>query len=105
MSKPKRFRLGSSAVGHNLAEYLARAGYPLHADCGGHGKCGKCRIKLEGGYLYENPECTRLATPDQDGYVLACRVWGCSGGIISIPEQDGEGLTDFAGSVDRKSVV
>ncbi len=97
MSKPKRFRLGSSAVGRNLAEYLARAGYPLHADCGGKGTCGKCRVKLEGGYLYENPECTRLATPDKDGYVLACRVWGCSGGIISLPEQDGDGLTDFAG--------
>ena len=105
MSKPTRFRLGSSAVGRNLAEYLARAGYPLRADCGGHGKCGKCRVRLEAGYLYENPECTRLATPDQDGYVLACRVWGCSGGIISLPEQQGDGLTDFAGSVTQEKTA
>ena len=95
MNKPKRLRLGSSAVGHNLAEYLARAGYLVHADCGGRGTCGKCRVQLVGGYLYENPECTRLAKPDKDGYVLACRVWGCSGGIIVLPDQEGEGLTAF----------
>lgn len=105
MSKPTRFRLGSSAVGRNLAEYLARAGYPLRADCGGHGKCGKCRVRLEAGYLYENPECTRLATPDKDGYVLACHTWGCSGGIISLPEQQGDGLTDFAGSVTQEKTA
>lgn len=96
MSKPLRIRLGSSGVGHNLAEYLARLGYLVHADCGGKGTCGKCRVQLAGGYLYENPECTRLAKTDADGYVLACRVWGCSGAIIQLPEQMGDGLTDFA---------
>ena len=98
MSKPLRIRLGSSGVGHNLAEYLARLGYLVHADCGGKGTCGKCRVQLAGGYLYENPECTRLAKTDKDGYVLACRVWGCSGAIIQLPEQMGGGLTDFAAS-------
>lgn len=95
MSKPTRIRLGSSAVGQNLAEYLARAGYLVHADCGGRGTCGKCRVQLAGGYLYENPECTRLAQPDKDGCVLACRTWGCSGAVIVLPEQKGEGLTAF----------
>lgn len=98
MSKPLRIRLGSSGVGHNLAEYLARLGYLIHADCGGKGTCGKCRVQLAGGYLYENPECTRLAKTDEDGYVLACHVWGCSGAIIQLPEQMGGGLTDFEAS-------
>ena len=98
MSNVQRFRLGSSGVGHNLAQYLAQKGYLVHADCGGKGTCGKCRVQLVGGYLYENPECTRLAKPDKDGYVLACRTWGCSGAIIQLPEQTGTGLTAFEGS-------
>ncbi len=96
MSKPTRIRLGSSAVGQNLAEYLARAGYLLHADCGGRGTCGKCRVQLAAGYLYQNAACTQIAVPDKDGYVLACRTWCCSGAIIVLPEQRGDGLTEFA---------
>ncbi|MBO5842053.1 MAG: 2Fe-2S iron-sulfur cluster binding domain-containing protein, partial [Clostridia bacterium] len=96
MSKATRIRLGSSAVGRNLATYLAQAGYLLHADCGGRGTCGKCRVQLAGGYLYKNPECTQFAEPDKDGYVLACRTWGCSGAIIVLPDQDGDGLTEFS---------
>ncbi len=102
MTKDIRIRLGSSSVGQNLAEYLARQGYPLRADCGGKGKCGKCRVRLETGYLYENPECTRLATPDENGYVLACHVWGCSGTVITFPRHQGEGLTDFGGKTAKK---
>ena len=95
MKKPLQIRLGSSAVGHNLAEYLARAGYLLHADCGGRGTCGKCRVRLTAGDLYENSACTRFAKPDGEGYVLACRVWCCSGAIIELPAQEGDGLTAF----------
>ncbi len=96
MSKPLRIRLGSSAVGQNLAEYLAHAGYLLHADCGGRGTCGKCRVKLVAGCLYQNADCTRIASPDENGYVLACRTWCCSGAVIELPEQKGEGLTAFS---------
>ena len=103
MSKPLRIRLGSSGVGHNLAEYLARTGYLIHADCGGKGTCGKCRVQLVGGYLYANPECTRLAQTDENGYVLACRVWGCSGAIIALPEQMGNGLTTFESQAQKST--
>ncbi|MBO5757108.1 MAG: DUF4445 domain-containing protein [Clostridia bacterium] len=103
MSKPTRIRLGSSAVGQNLAEYLARTGYLVHADCGGRGTCGKCRVQLAGGFLYENPACTRVAQPDKDGYVLACRTWCCSGAVIVLPEQKGDGLTAFDAQAQAKT--
>ncbi len=97
MSQEIRIRLGSSSVGQNLSDYLARTGHPLHADCGGKGKCGKCRVRLVTGYLYANAACTKFAVPDKDGYVLACRTWCCGGAIIAFPTLQGEGLTDFAG--------
>lgn len=95
MSKPVSIRLGSSAEGQNLAEYLARAGHLLHADCGGRGTCGKCRVKLLEGNLYDSPACTRMIAPDANGFVLACRAWVCGGATVLLPEQQGDGLVAF----------
>ena len=97
MSKFVKIRINPSDAGQSLAGYLARAGYPIHADCGGRGKCGKCRVRLESGVLFANPERTRRATPDADGWYYACRVYADYDAIVLLPVQDGEGLTDFAG--------
>ena len=103
MSKEIRIRLGSSSAGQNLSEYLARTGHPQHADCGGRGTCGKCRVRLVAGYLYANAACTQFAMPDEGGYVLACRTWCCSGAIIAFNSFEGDGLTDFAGSASAEA--
>ena len=97
MSKFEKIRINPSDTGQSLAGYLARAGYPIHADCGGRGKCGKCRVRLESGVLFANPERTRRATPDADGWYYACRVYADYDAIVLLPVQDGDGLTDFAG--------
>ena len=97
MNQFLRIRLGSAACGQNLAQYLARAGYPIHADCGGKGRCGKCRVKLSSGELFEDPECTRVAQPDQNGWYYACRVYCGIHACVLLPKAKGEGLTDFAG--------
>ena len=100
MSREIRLRLGSSAVGQNLSEYLARVGYRLHTACGGRGTCGKCRVRLVAGYLYADAACTQFAVPDKNGCVLACRTWCCSGAIVSFDSLEGDGLTDFAAKAD-----
>ena len=97
MSNFIRIRISSLGAGQNLAAYLARVGYPIHADCGGNGKCGKCRVRLAAGTLFANPECTRPAQPDADGWYHACRVYSGQGAIILLPEPEGGGLTDFTG--------
>ncbi len=103
MSKEVRIRLGASACGQNVAAYLARAGYPITADCGGKGKCGKCRIRLASGVLFENPECTRPAVPDKDGYYYACRVYAACNAFVLLPVPEGDGLTDFGKQTDKQS--
>ncbi|MBI4329758.1 MAG: DUF4445 domain-containing protein [Chloroflexi bacterium] len=68
-----------------LLEAAARAGIVLDTPCGGQGRCGRCRVKVERGEVSfrENP---RL-TPKQidEGWVLACtsKVWGDL--VISVP--------------------
>ncbi|MBE6698320.1 MAG: DUF4445 domain-containing protein [Ruminococcaceae bacterium] len=97
MNKFIKIRISSAGAGQNLAAYLARSGYFVHADCGGKGKCGKCRVKLCSGVLFDNPECTHVSQPDAHGWYLACRVYGGHGATVLLPEQEGDGLTDFAG--------
>ena len=103
MSKEIRIRPGSASAGQNLSEYLAQNGYPLHADCGGRGTCGKCRVRPVAGDLYANAACTQIAVPDKDGYVLACRTWCCSDATIALECFTGDGLTDFGKQADTTS--
>lgn len=103
MSNEIRIRPGSASVGQNLSEYLSQNGYPLHADCGGRGTCGKCRVRLVAGDLYANAACTQIAVPDKDGCVLACRTWCCSDAIIALESFTGDGLTDFGKQADTTS--
>ena len=105
MSNEIRIRPGSASVEQNLSEYLAQNGYPLHADCGGRGTCGKCRVRLVAGDFYANAACTQIAVPDKDGYVLACRTWCCSDAIIALESFTGDGLTDFGKQTGKTSAA
>ena len=53
-----------AAHGVLLWDALRQSGYALSAPCGGHGKCGKCRVRAEGAL---SPR------PDADGFCLACQ--------------------------------
>ena len=63
--------------GESLLEALRRGGLELYAPCGGNGKCGKCRVEIDGGRGRES--------------VLACR-YRIDGDIsLYLPEQ-GDGV-------------
>ncbi len=58
-------------TGENLLSALRRAGYSLPASCGGRGRCGKCRVPVNG-------------VPR-----LACKVIAQDGDTVELPEQAG----------------
>lgn len=68
-----------------LLDAITQTGIQLDTPCGGQGRCGRCRVKVEIGDV-SNRENPRL-TPKQieEGWVLACTssVWGDL--LISIP--------------------
>ena len=41
-------RIFDCPKGENLLAFLRRHGFGVSADCGGHGKCGKCRVWVNG---------------------------------------------------------
>lgn len=94
MSHPLQVTIPAAAKGKRLSTYLAEAGYPITADCGGRGICGKCRVTLLSGSFYADPEGMTRAVPDGDAKILSCRAW-CTGdaAVILLPVSEGEGLT------------
>ncbi len=77
------------AAGSNLLVFLRQKGVELPAACGGRGVCGKCKVRLLSGAL--------STQADPDGYMLACQaICTDAGAVISVPDSDGTGLTNFA---------
>jgi uncharacterized 2Fe-2S/4Fe-4S cluster protein (DUF4445 family) len=59
----------------SLLEAAATAGLPLHAPCGGQGRCGKCAVRVTAGAGEPTAAETRLFSPEElaQGWRLACQ--------------------------------
>ncbi|MCL1879786.1 MAG: ASKHA domain-containing protein [Actinomycetia bacterium] len=82
-------------VGKNLLEIIREQEFPIHADCGGIGRCGKCRVTVNGKKR------------------LACRTYVMDDMEVLIPSQESDSgyaiQVDFDGPsadelVDRSAV-
>ena len=93
---PEATRISPEQKGRDLLSVLAEMGYPLSADSGGKGTCGKCRVKLVDGLFYDKHHPKLPLTPDENGYVLACQAL-CSevGATLLLSDTKGTGLTHF----------
>jgi len=81
----------SVEAGQTLLEALVGAGVLLRADCGGRGRCGKCKIRIiePGSVDSENelPESGALTREEiEDGYRLGCRLDVTGDMAVGIPE-------------------
>ncbi len=87
----------ASAAGIRLSVWLAKNGYPVSADCGGKGTCGKCRVTVVSGSFFADAAMTSIETPDADGMIRSCHAW-CpdTGAQIQLEQTVGGGLTAFS---------
>ncbi len=81
----------SAEPGETLLEALMESGVLLRADCGGRGRCGKCKIRIieSGNADTEDnlPESGVLTqTEIEEGYRLGCRVDITGDMTVDIPE-------------------
>ncbi len=93
MSHMITVQIPPTAVGKPLSIYLAEAGYPLAADCGGRGRCGKCAVTVISGGFTLDPDGNIPAIPDADGKLLSCRVFCREEAVILLPVSEGAGIT------------
>ena len=86
----------ADAAGTELLAYLRTRGVAVPAPCGGHGKCGKCRVRVIRGSFRTRDGQALL--PDNDGYILACRAVCTGEAALAVPDSGGDGLTAFSAS-------
>lgn len=87
----------ADANGMRLSVWLAKNGYPVTADCGGKGTCGKCRIEVLSGTFYSDAAQSGREIPDENNTIRSCHAW-CSdtGAVLRLAETVGGGLTEIA---------
>ncbi len=89
----RRSRPSPSQKGSNLMEAMVSAGHLLRSDCGGKGRCGKCRVRVAAtaaGTLTEPDEAERGALGEArlaEGYRLACRAAVLRDAVVEIPDE------------------
>ncbi len=75
------------AAGSSLLEAAWAAGVAVEAPCGGHGTCGKCRVRVVRGEVA--PLQGEGDAVEPDGWCKACRVAVCTDVVVDVPPASG----------------
>ncbi len=75
-------------VGTLLSDAAAEAGLALNLPCGGQGRCGRCKVKVEHGKLSHRSG-VRLSSAELDaGWALGCQAVVKGDAVVLVPEQE-----------------
>ena len=75
-------------VGTLLADAAVEAGLALNLPCGGQGRCGRCRVRIEHGAISHRSG-ARLSTGEQAaGWALGCQAVVKGDAVVFVPEQE-----------------
>jgi uncharacterized 2Fe-2S/4Fe-4S cluster protein (DUF4445 family) len=79
-------------VGTLLSDAAVEAGIDLNLPCGGQGRCGRCRVKVEHGSI-SHRRSTRLTAADlEEGWALGCQGVVKGDAVVFVPEQEKVGI-------------
>jgi uncharacterized 2Fe-2S/4Fe-4S cluster protein (DUF4445 family) len=88
-------------VGTLLSDAAVEAGIALNLPCGGQGRCGRCRVKVEHGGISHRSG-TRLTSAErEEGWALGCQAVVKGDAVVFVPEQqkiEVELITKVAGA-------
>ena len=74
-------------VGTLLSDAAVEAGVALSLPCGGQGRCGRCRVRVEHGAVSHRSS-VRLTSADlEEGWALGCQAVIKGDAVVHIPEQ------------------
>jgi uncharacterized 2Fe-2S/4Fe-4S cluster protein (DUF4445 family) len=75
-------------VGTLLSDAAVEAGVTLNLPCGGQGRCGRCRVKVEHGNVSHRSG-ARLTTAEREaGWALGCQAVIKGDAVVFVPEQE-----------------
>ena len=71
-----------------LMDAAIAAGVELNIPCGGQGRCGRCKLRVEQGPVSQRPNVHLDADEVADGWVLACQAVIKGDVVVSVPPQE-----------------
>jgi uncharacterized 2Fe-2S/4Fe-4S cluster protein (DUF4445 family) len=75
-------------IGTLLSDAAVQAGLSLNLPCGGQGRCGRCRVKVEHGDISHRSAARITAAERSAGWALGCQAVIKGDAVIFIPEQE-----------------
>jgi len=75
-------------IGTLLSDAAVEAGIALNLPCGGQGRCGRCRVKIEHGSISHRSGVRLTSTERDEGWALGCQSVVKGDTIVFVPEQE-----------------
>ena len=75
-------------AGTLLSSAVRQAGTEMNLPCGGQGRCGRCKVRVEAGQVQHKGEGRLSAEERAEGYVLACQTAVLSDMRVFVPPQE-----------------
>ena len=92
-------------IGTILSDAAVEAGISLNLPCGGQGRCGRCRVKVEHGAISHRSG-VRLTSAEIDaGWALGCQAVVKGDAVVVVPEQEKEELEITAPTVGAERIA
>jgi uncharacterized 2Fe-2S/4Fe-4S cluster protein (DUF4445 family) len=75
-------------IGTLLSDAAVEAGISLNLPCGGQGRCGRCRVKVEHGAVSHRSGVRLTAAEMEQGWALGCQAVVKGDAVVLVPEQE-----------------
>ena len=79
--------VAEGSPGVSLLDLATEAGIDIDAPCGGQGRCGRCKVRVEGEGVRRRESAHLSATDAAAGHALACQTWLDSDAVVTVPPQ------------------
>jgi len=92
-------------VGTLLSDAAVEAGIPLNLPCGGQGRCGRCRVKVEHGTVSQRSTVRLTSAEIEEGWALGCQAVIKGDAVIFVPEQEKVGVELITKTVGAERIA
>ncbi len=75
-------------IGTILSDAIVRAGVTLNLPCGGQGRCGRCRVRVEHGAISHRSGVRLTSAELEEGWALGCQAVVKGDAVVFVPEQE-----------------
>ncbi len=92
-------------IGTLLSDAAVQAGVTLNLPCGGQGRCGRCRVKVEHGAISHRSGVRLSSAEIEEGWALACQTVLKGDAVVLVPEQEKVGVEFITKTVGAERIA